>query len=358
MSVIYCLSILLLVCNDVLASGCIIIISLLDALLLDMTGPNSLWGTLVALFILGMKISRWASFPTLLLLMLSAAYQAVAAPQLTGFASLGSLVSFDLLLVFAYFLGIGWRWKEKNDRQIEMERKLSQLSRNAIIASTMHDAVSARLSRVAILAQNTLPHITQTDEKERWTFVASNMEKALDDIRGIIDQLDGQAQGVTTIIGIDSLAENIAHLANTNEARLHQLGFNGRTVIRGNTTAAMDSTGSELVNLIQELYTNIELHCDPTCSSYHLTVVLAPDRIIVSQTNGLQRSSTWIEPASTSKGLKLHRKTIDTLGGTLQINREHGEWTVYAAIPMNIAGDNNVLVSSITGRATSSKQDK
>jgi signal transduction histidine kinase len=342
MGVIYCLSIPMLVYNDVLASGCIILISLLDALPLDTTGPNSLWGTLVALFILGMKLSRWVSFPMLLMLMLmlSAAYQAIAAPQRTGFTSLGSLVSFDLTLVFAYFMGIGWRWKEENDRQIEMERKLSQLSRNTIIASTMHDAVSARLSRVAILAQNTLPHVTQTDEKERWAFVASNMEKTLDDIRSIIDQLDGQAQGDTTIIGTDSLAENIAHLANTNEARLHQLSFNGKTVIKGNTTAAMDSTGSELVNFIQELYTNIELHCDPTCSSYHITVVLAPDRIIVSQTNGLERSSTWMEPASTGKGLKLHRKTIRTLGGTLQINREHGEWTVYAAIPMDIAGDN------------------
>ena len=333
MAIVYCLVILMFPWNEMLASYCIVVVSVLEGVLLTTTGPNSMWGTLVALFILGMRASPWISFPALMLLIVSAAYQFVAIAQASGLGSVAALTGFVLVLVSAFFLGIGWRFKEEQDRQIDMERKLEQLNKNAMIASAMHDAVSGRLSRVALLAQNTAPQVTQDEDRQRWMFVASNVQEALTNIRMIIDRLDGQSEESETGLELDSLAEELSLLALANDEQLRRQGFNGQTVIKGTTTALMDSASRELASLLQELYTNIELHCDPSSTTYHVTIMLAPDKVTICQTNGLQRSASWMEPTSTGKGLSLHRTTINTLGGKLQISTDSGEWIIYATIP-------------------------
>ncbi|MEK0245379.1 hypothetical protein WM015_02600 [Bifidobacterium mongoliense] len=335
LAIAYLCAVLALPWNAVVASIAIIIVSLVNAALLNTYGPNVFWGALLALLILGMRTTRWISFSALLLLMLSAAYESALIPKSSGLTSVGALTSFLVAQVLAYCMGTALRWKDEANRRVETERQLSRLQRSTAIASQMHDAVSGKLSRIAILAHNVLPDIEQAEERERWRFVGETVEEALVGVRQIIDRLDGDIQDpLEGIVESDSLVENIRHLTDASDIRLHQQGFDGQSVVKGTTSAGLDAAGEELLNLIQELYTNIELHSDQTCTTYHFSIIVTDDRAVVSQTNGIKRSLSWSEPVSTGKGLKLHRTTISALGGVLKTSEEQGQWIVYAVLPL------------------------
>jgi glucose-6-phosphate-specific signal transduction histidine kinase len=295
------------------------------------------------------------SFSTLLLLMLSAPYESASIPKSSGLTSVGALTSFLVALVLAYCVGTAFRWKDETNKRVETERQLNRLRRSTAIASQMHDAVSGKLSRIAILAHNVLPDIEQAEERERWLFVGETAEEALVGVRQIIDRLDSDNEDpLEGIVESDSLVENIRHLADASDIRLHQQGFDGQSVVRGTTSAGLDSASEELLDLIQELYTNIELHSDQTCNTYHFSIIVNADRAIVSQTNGIKRSLSWNEPVSTGKGLKLHRKTLSALGGVLKTSEEQGQWIVYAVLPLRNADHAPATVKRANFRITTS----
>ncbi|MCF2561590.1 hypothetical protein I6E06_03755 [Bifidobacterium boum] len=114
-------------------------------------------------------------------------------------------------------------------------------------------------------------------------------------------------------------------------------------------------SGDEAVTLVGEIFTNLLRHASPD-SAPMLTITYDDDNMSLMQTNaltpqktskrGTERQSPGMPqteathdgtlPQSQS-GLALHRDIIESLGGELRFNSEDGTWTLYARIPLHPA---------------------
>lgn len=114
-------------------------------------------------------------------------------------------------------------------------------------------------------------------------------------------------------------------------------------------------SGDEAVTLVGEIFTNLLRHASPD-SAPMLTITYDDDNMSLMQTNALtpqktskrgteQQSPGMPQTEAThdgtlpqsQSGLALHRDIIESLGGELRFNSEDGTWTLYARIPLHPA---------------------
>ena len=242
--------------------------------------------------------------------------------------------------------------RDRNSRLEQAQYRMSVMERDTMLASKTHDTVTGGLSYIAFIAQQHAddPQISDT-ERAAWQQINETAQHTMDNVHAVIDILGhaDEAESLRADAGNrDRLAVQDGSFSDTVRAhckegdnRLHSLGFAGESHVA--ETGKLFGIGcertDECVRLLDELYSNIAGHADPS-QPYAIFVNIESDHLNshlhVTETNSIPESDegrAYRKPVS-GKGLAFHRDAIERSGGTLRTSREDGTWTLSADIPL------------------------
>lgn len=308
--------------------------------------------------------------------------------------SQGDALSFFVFLalyIVTYAICTSIRTIAIDDRQRHRDAELELLRTQQAhqqevtqFAQMAHDAVTANLSSMFLLAQQHLDAIDAagatnaihaaddatygtTDDaaatsEQDWRTVRQLSESALASIRSVIrtmnsadeqphnDQTDDSRDlPLPSRIGI--AIEQGQHLLVPHHMHV-DVHMSGQI---SSPSPICTRSGDEAVTLVGEIFTNLLRHASPD-SAPMLTITYDDDNMSLMQTNALTpqttpRRGTERQSPGTAQteathddalpqsqsGLALHRDIIESLGGELRFNSEDGTWTLYARIPLHPA---------------------
>lgn len=291
----------------------------------------------------------------------------------TDLLATGATLALELLVATIIGLAIRHSYErtalQRMRTNLELERERSaQLRRDTALATRLHDSLTGNLSAVMMLAINEQEQAQDEDRRASWQQVADRMDESLGIAHEVIDILSGArakagdddsgADGsvaadvdgdATATAGDDradrpmtasELCRRLDALLSRRRAELDALGIHGQISVTGAATPA--DSGAEIsadaareaLGLVGELYTNIRRHC-AAGEDYACEVSIAGGAITVTQMNTQNRSTGHTTIAPSGRGLRLHRATIERLGGTLHAGPEpDGTWLLRAVIPV------------------------
>lgn len=287
--------------------------------------------------------------------------------------SQGDALSFFVLLalyIVTYAICASIRTIAIDDRQRHRDAELELLRTQQAhqqevtkFAQMTHDAVTANLSSIFLLAQQHIDTLDTADNAAHasdgdWQTVRQLSESALASIRSVIrtmnsadeqprnDQTD-DSRGLPLPSRIGIAIEQGQHLLAPHHMHV-DVHISGQI-----SSPVCVQSGDEAVKLIGEVFTNLLRHASPD-SAPMLTIAYDDDNMSLMQTNALTPKSTRgrgtdqqsqkVAQASAShdgalpqsqSGLALHRGIIESLGGELRFNSEDETWTLYARIPLH-----------------------
>ena len=242
--------------------------------------------------------------------------------------------------------------RDRNSRLEQAQYRMSMMERDTMLASKTHDTVTGGLSYIAFVAQQHAddPQISDT-ERAAWQQIDETAQHTMDNVHAVIDILGhaDEAESLRADAGNrDRLAVQNGSFSDTVRAhckegdnRLHSLGFAGESHVAetGKLFGIGRERTDECVRLLDELYSNIAGHADPS-QPYAIFVNIESDHLNshlhVTETNSIPESDegrAYRKPVS-GKGLAFHRDAIERSGGTLRTSREDGTWTLSADIPL------------------------
>ena len=322
---------------------------------LDLSGPNPLWGVWLALVLIGYHCAlRWAVAAFLIVTvsqcipLLTGSYTALAATWVGMVNYIGSFI-------FATLIGVSFRWRSQRDaserRALELERQqweLNTLKRNTEIASRIHNSASGGLSAIALTAQRQLRQLRDTDDigaHNSWRFVNDQALGVLNEVHKVIDLLEVAPTDNNVYdsdIADEQTSQNrmIDALDKAHE-QLEALGYSGTFTVNGSLPRAFpDPSAQAAIRLIGETTANIARHMNAGSGKYRIVVTLNEHAIAIMETNPISdhgnsnSHKTAISGLNShGSGLRLHREIIESLGGELNTSDEDGEWVLYARIP-------------------------
>ncbi|MBT1172072.1 hypothetical protein JS528_01580 [Bifidobacterium sp. MA2] len=171
---------------------------------LDLSGPNPLWATYLALAIIGYD----SSIPIALGALVGISLAECVPVAMNRFNALSAtwigMVNYVGMFTFATMMGMALRWRRQRDeireRAMRLERRqweLDTLRRDTRLASRIHDSASGGLSYIALTAQRQLRRIPDDEahagERADWRFVDEQARRVLDEIHHVIDLLEKPA---------------------------------------------------------------------------------------------------------------------------------------------------------------------
>ncbi|MCH9276620.1 hypothetical protein JS533_010125 [Bifidobacterium amazonense] len=349
-------------------------------LLPDTGGSSLLFGTFLAVAVLGLYAKSWTGWLWPIVICVVRWTKFVAdGIGVDGYAT--------LLMVFVGLYAVGrtlsWRdaaGRAERDRlRYEQARqRLESMRRDQLAASRIHDAVTNNLAYMAMRLDYERSRETDT---ERIAMLDDLHRRAIDtlgEVRTVIDMLDGDDTGdgnvadgnggrnfdrnsdenaANTDVNIgdnaagdtvntvdsarpDSFAERIRNEMTRGDQYLARLGFSGdstlvdvRLLIDDPLPDGRAERLDEVVALLRELYTNIAVHGD-RAGTYKVVVRRNVDTLIVDQVNDIATHSPLPDKPHSGKGLSLHRDRFATLGGTIHTSAEDGTWILHATMPL------------------------
>ncbi len=292
--------------------------------------------------------------------------------------SQGDALSFFVLLalyIVTYAMCASIRTITIDDRQRHRDAELELLQTQQAhqrevtrFAQMTHDAVTANLSSIFLLAQQHIDAIdtagatgaitTAAASEEDWRTVRQLSESALASIRSVIrtmNSADEQPRDDQTDDSRDlPLPSRIGIAIEQGQHLLAPHRMHVDVHISGQISSPVSAqSGDEAVTLIWEIFTNLLRHASPD-SAPMLAITYDDDNMSLMQTNalaskgtrgrGTDQQSLEVAQASAShddalprsqSGLLLHRSIIESLGGELRFNSEDETWTLYARIPLH-----------------------
>lgn len=268
---------------------------------------------------------------------------AMAVWSVTGWPWLLWLVGVLSVLYVAYWLAalfvtanrrLSGLLRDRESRLDEARRRMDRMRRDRELAGRTHDTVAGGLSYIAFLAQQRMEDSSMGDgEREAWKQVDQTAQRTLDNVHRVIDVLDGG--DVPESAALHPLSDVIGERVDAGAARLRKLGFAGRISIDCKGADGMSSGSDalrEVMDLIDELFVNIAAHADSS-RPYTLSISVEEGRLNIIQTDIAVEGNRFHRIRS-GRGLGLHLRRIQALGGVLNTSLEDGEWTLYAQVPM------------------------
>lgn len=298
------------------------------------TGPNMIWGLLLAMVTLGRSGRFWECPVAISLALASATYATLLYPDLMGYSLPYGIMNFGVGLLCAYLVGVSARYRDAQRLQRRTRRRIEQVGRNLLMALTLHDAVSGNLTRILVLSERMRREHPLEYGRYGIGDVSRFARDALHETHQIIDILQNPREIGSGEVGALPLMRLVESAVADHDSRLRGLGYRGGSIVQGENTLSVDGRGYEFVALLREVYANIERHCDPECSPYRVRVIFHDGMVELIQGNGLERTKTRIMPPKSGRGLKLHRNRIQAYGGVLHANPVDGEWRVYCSMPL------------------------
>lgn len=210
------------------------------------------------------------------------------------------------------------------------ERKLNQARRDNMLARQIHDAVSNDLSRIIMLAN---AHADDDD----YTTIAHQAQNALHHVHEVIDMLDSdpstdtrnkQIPRTCTLNFLDKMHQQCKAW----DSYLQEKGISGLSTIE-HSNGYIDERCEECAeSIIHEAYTNILRHCQKN-DEYYFNIKVSNNGIRITQTNSCNQGQSEIPGAHSGKGIELHRREVESIGGKFITSFEDNTWMLNVFIP-------------------------
>ena len=87
-----------------------------------------------------------------------------------------------------------------------------------------------------------------------------------------------------------------------------------------------------IVNLLREIYTNIERYADK--SEYSVIVTFSNNAVDIVQVNKCRQKSRRCVALGVRKGLSIYSRLISRQGGFIRYEKDGEEWSFYCMLPL------------------------
>lgn len=262
-----------------------------------------------------------------------------------------NLSSFAVSYILVALLGSSLRWrKETETKRQEAELAASRMrerERDIRTATDLHDAVTNAMSLIARLAQRQI-RLGRDGEDQPWQLVNQEALDALTRTHDIIERLRADTGDIDERTPSDrDFEQELAELLARHDARLHEAGFEGVSVLGMDVPLHLDEKERRLLALlINEAYANIARHAPAHCR-YDLSLRFTARGVVLTQINPMptDESSNTAADAIVSipdlpsgrNGLAFLSKALNKTSGSLVTSSEDNTWTLYALLPATYA---------------------
>ena len=228
-----------------------------------------------------------------------------------------------------------------------MEERLSRKNRDDRIARGIHDAVSNDLSQIIMIAGQ---HAQVGDCLE----IVTRARDALNEVHRVIDLLDGAAEldgECPDDDDVGDIGDEVRRVCLRWDDELERRRLVGGATIMGRT--CLDARRAECaLAVIGEAYTNIVRHCTDG-DEYSMIIRMDESGIRIIQSNSCRRGVTHLGGFESGRGLRLHRREVESLGGQLRTSYEDDTWMMHVRLPA--VGPAGMLASAVPATAISEK---
>ena len=307
----------------------------------DDGGPSLLWGTWLALGYVGMRITSWwgVLYPLAVSTVRMWRFNADGVP-------LNEYVMLIFVMFFAFFIGKSLAWKEFVDQARRNELKYEKLSqhieylrREHMLAGRIHDSIAGNLTYMAIVLDGFMLDAENPSDKHEMRKLRTLVVETLHEVRDVVDMMHGSDRQESKQDEHAYLAE-LRGISEQGDAFLRELGFHGQTKIEIDNLNNLDGNYvREILSLVHELYTNIVVHGSPE-GTYYIAVGVHDDNWVhVDSVNDVSLRSLFPDKPLSKKGLALHKRWIESVGGFARTSSEGDTWHFHACFPAAMAGD-------------------
>lgn len=307
----------------------------------DDGGPSLLWGTWLALGYVGMRITSWwgVLYPLAVSTVRMWRFNADGVP-------LNEYVMLIFVMFFAFFIGKSLAWKEFVDQARRNELKYEKLSqhieylrREHMLAGRIHDSIAGNLTYMAIVLDGFMLDAENPSDKHEMRKLRTLVVETLHEVRDVVDMMHGSDRQGSKQDEHAYLAE-LRGISEQGDAFLRELGFHGQTKIEIDNLNNLDGNYvREILSLVHELYTNIAVHGSPE-GTYYIAVGVHDDNWVhVDSVNDVSLRSLFPDKPLSKKGLALHKRWIESVGGFARTSSEGDTWHFHACFPAAMAGD-------------------
>lgn len=307
----------------------------------DDGGPSLLWGTWLALGYVGMRITSWwgVLYPLAVSTVRMWRFNADGVP-------LNEYVMLIFVMFFAFFIGKSLAWKEFVDQARRNELKYEKLSqhieylrREHMLAGRIHDSIAGNLTYMAIVLDGFMLDAENPSDKHEMRKLRTLVVETLHEVRDVVDMMHGSDRQESKQDEHAYLAE-LRGIGEQGDAFLRELGFHGQTKIEIDNLNNLDGNYvREILSLVHELYTNIVVHGSPE-GTYYIAVGVHDDNWVhVDSVNDVSLRSLFPDKPLSKKGLALHKRWIESVGGFARTSSEGDTWHFHACFPAAMAGD-------------------
>jgi hypothetical protein len=367
-TILHFLGIALIVVSPRNASVFVVLVFIANQLLPTHDGLSQLCGLWLAIWNLGFAGPSWLAYGSVLLIGSVSTWEGTVSPADDGlFGRPYVLIGSTLLFLF---IGQTLRWKLVAAHTKATEDRLRAFERDAHLAMTIHDATTGGLSFIALTAQREaeMARDNHWREAEAWDAVNQQAIATIDSIHEIIALLDkGAAPGAddaalsgsqaccarlrrfdayraavhmsaawkpTEQASAVQLSAAIARKTKALDKNLSRLGINGTTSMHGSCVPDDAQTRSIILDLLQEIYTNLARHCS-TQGTYNVFITLDDSLVKIRETNDVSIDASAAPWKESGMGLQFHRQRLAAIGGILNTALDDDSWILFAVIPVH-----------------------
>lgn len=167
-----------------------------------------------------------------------------------------------------------------------------------------------------------------------WQAVATKAHDIYAETHRLMDLLGQGAQSSTPQAQASPLLSvRLRTALDIEQQNLRSAGFNGHAALTGTAEPELSAMKQrEALELVHELAANIRRHMAAS-GTYSLNVILEPDSCRIVAMNAVPASPVTRGHPS-GKGLRLHRRLLRRLGGSLAYGRDDDTWITTAVIPV------------------------
>ena len=249
------------------------------------------------------------------------------------FGSFAGSVNLAVLLWLTLFIGVWLRQRRQLNEQRELKRQAENVRHDLQLAMRLHDGMSGELTRMLIVVQEGLDAMDD-DDRRRWETVREGIDVTFHELHAAMDFLsDVGCERVET--PLMRLAEHIEEVLTAFDRRLHDKGFSGRSMIYGASEAMENPRNRMVIDLLGEIYTNIERYADTDNASYFIGIILSDDRIELTQTNTCARKNRRHDTLGTGNGLRVYQRLIAEQGGSVRYGKDGDTWSLHCMLQLN-----------------------
>lgn len=332
-SVIYIAAIFALPLAGRYAAWVIVAVACIDEVLPGVVALDEGMGLVLSMLLLGYASRHWSDALAWTAIVVSAGYDMYRFPEDAGYAFPQGMIGMALGYGLPYCCGI-ILWQRQSLRKAQKNReRLNAYQRDIAIASRIHESVSGSLARIMLETQR-LSGDENAELRRGLMEIQSSAEQALRDTHAVIDYLDDDGMRASKRPPRSSYMETLESVAHSGDRRLCSQGFDGKSVIHGVCLMNVDEQCALSLEILREVYANIEKHAGRKGTGYHVNVVVSGNRFILSQTNSLLHEEHWMEPPRSSRGLELLAKRVRAYGGEMRWAEDDDMWSLFCSLPL------------------------